>query len=166
MVTAKRSHRPTPLRQTQRFLILVILVYFFAGTVSQKLIPGVDEIFPLFGWSLFSKIPNQSRTYTVWIHEHDGRKLDPPLEFLRAPDAVVTGNRYIARKLIQRLGRAHEQGDMAAVAGLRQLFEANYLHGKVTYELRFERYQPLEKWRTGKSQDSRTLGQFVRGEVP
>jgi hypothetical protein len=53
------------LRLLSRRLTLVVIVYFFAGSVSQKLLPGVDEITPFFGWSLFSKVPNEDSKYQV-----------------------------------------------------------------------------------------------------
>lgn len=152
------------LRALRRCLILIIIVYFFAGGASQKLVPGVDEIFPFFGWSLFSKVPDLADTYTILIDQHRGRKVDPPVDFLHAPETMVTGNRYIARKVIQKLGRAQDRGETAEVARLRQLLEQNYLRGKVRYEIFFERYQPLEKWRTGKGLEQRNLGGFDSGE--
>ena len=154
----------SPLRRLQRRLALIVILYFFLGGASQKLVPGVDEIFPFFGWSLFSKVPSQERTYSIVIRRHEGRQLDPPVAFLQAPGSIVTGNRYIARKLIQSLGRAHDRGEAEETARLRELLEHNYLQGKVRYELVFERYQPLEKWQTGGSLESRSLARFDTGE--
>ena len=94
---------------------------------------------------------------------------DPePTRFARgvvslAPGTMVTGNRYTARKLIQRLGRSHDRGEAAEVARLRALLEGTHLQGRVRYELRFERYRPLEKWRTGANDESRSLAKFRSG---
>ncbi|HEX5760338.1 MAG TPA: hypothetical protein VF121_14210 [Thermoanaerobaculia bacterium] len=156
--------RPTPLRRLRRRLILTVIVYCFAGAASQKLVPGVDEIFPFFGWSLFSKVPNLDSRYWIVIDRHDGRPVEPPVPFLHAPDSIVTGNRYIARKVIQRLGRSHDAGEAAEVERLRRLLERNYLKGGVGYELLFERYEPLEKWRTGASRERRSLARFDSGD--
>ena len=154
----------SPLRRLRRRLILIVIVYCFAGAASQKLVPGVDEIFPFFGWSLFSKVPNLDSRYWIVIDRHDGRQVEPPVAFLQAPESIVTGNRYIARKVIQRLGRAHDAGEAEEVERLRRLLERNYLKGRVHYELLFERYRPLEKWKTGESRERRSLASFDSGD--
>ncbi|NJL28698.1 MAG: hypothetical protein HC897_12800 [Thermoanaerobaculia bacterium] len=153
----------TGLRSLRWWLVAILVFYFFAGGASQKLVPGVDEIFPFFGWSLFSKVPVYADTYTLWVDQHRGRAVEPPVDLLHAPDTIVTGNRYIARKVIQKLGRACDRGETAEIVRLRQLLEQNYLRGKVRYEIRFERYQPLDKWRTGASLEQRSLGSFQSG---
>ena len=156
--------RAPELRQLRRRLALVVLVYFFAGAASQKLIPGVDEIIPFYGWSLFSKVPNVDSRYVLLIHRHKRRILEPPVSFLQAPDTIVTGNRYVGRKVIQRLGRAVERGETAKAADLRRLLERNYLNGRVRYELIYERYDPIQKWRSGANLEARSLGRFTSGE--
>jgi hypothetical protein len=152
------------LRRWRSRCILLLVVYFFAGTASQKVVPGVDEIFPFFGWSLFSKVPDEGRHYGLLLYRQDGQRIDPPAPFLTAPETLVTGNRYVARKVIQHLGQAYDRGEAVEVARLRALLEQNHLQGrKVRYELIHERYQPLEKWRTGGSRERRVLTVFVKG---
>ncbi len=147
----------TPLRRLRRQLVLLVAVYCVAGAASQKLVPGVDEIFPFFGWSLFSKVPNLESRYTVVIHRHEGQLLRPPVSFFQAPGSIVTGNRFLGRKLIQSLGRAHDKGRTEEADHLRQVLEDNYLQGKVRYDLLFERYEPLHKWQTGESSERRLV---------
>ena len=127
--------------------------------------PGVDEIFPFFGWSLFSKVPNDESRYWIVIDRHDGRPVEPPVSFLQAPDSIVGGNRWVGRKVIQRLGRAFDKGRTGEVADLRRLLEKSYLKGRVGYELRFESYEPLEKWKTGESRETRSLARFDSGDA-
>ena len=153
----------TSLRTLRRRLVLLLVVYFFAGGASQKLVPGVDEIFPFFGWSLFSKVPNDESRYWIAIDRHDDRPVEPPVSFLHAPESIVGGNRWVGRKVIQRLGRAVDKGRTEEAADLRRLLEKSYLKGRVGYELLFERYEPLEKWKTGKSQETRRLASFESG---
>lgn len=152
------------LRQLRRRLAFLVLVYFFAGAASQKLVPGVDEIIPFYGWSLFSKVPNEDRRYTLLIHRHKRRTLEPPVSFLHAPDTIVAGNRYTGRKVIQRLGKAVDRGETAQAEDLRRLLEQSYLSGRVRYELIFERYDPVQKWKTGANLEERSLGQLTSGE--
>jgi hypothetical protein len=153
--------RSPALRRLRRLLAILVLVYCFAGAASQKLVPGVDEIIPFYGWSLFSKVPNEDSRYTLLIHRHKKQVFDPPVSFLHAPDTIVIGNRYVGRKVIQRLGRAVERGETAQAEDLRRLLEQSYLNGRVRYELIFERYSPMEKWRTGANLEERSLGRFT-----
>ena len=155
--------RATPLRDLRRRLALVVIAYCLLGAASQKLVPGVDEIFPFSGWSLFSKVPDLESKYSVLIERHDGQSVEPPVSLLQAPAAMVTGNRFTARKLIQRLGRAHDRGQAAEVARLRAVLEGTHLQGSMQYQLRFERYEPLEKWRSGHNREQRELGRFEKG---
>jgi hypothetical protein len=156
--------RASELRRLRRRLALLVVIYFFAGGASQKLVPGVDEIIPFYGWSLFSKVPNGDSRYVLLIHRHKRRVLRPPISFLDAPATIVKGNRYIGRKVIQRLGKAVDRGQTERVEDLRRLLEQNYLSGRVRYELIFERYDPMEKWKTGADLERRSVGRFASGE--
>lgn len=149
-----------PLNARRRWIVLGLAAYFVAGTASQKLLPGIDEVFPLFGWSLFSKVPNTGNRYTVVISRQDGSAVEPPVLFLEAPESIVRGNRYIASKLIERIGRAEDEGDRPRANHLRGVFEANYLRGEVRYELIHETYDLLEKWTDGTNLERRSLGIF------
>jgi hypothetical protein len=155
--------RTSELRRLRRRLAVLVLVYCFAGAASQKLVPGVDEIIPFYGWSLFSKVPNEDSRYSLLVHRHKKRLLEPPVSFLHAPGTIVTGNRYVGRKVIQRLGRAVDRGETARAEDLRRLLEQGYLTGRVQYELIFERYNPIQKWRTGANLEARSLGRFTSG---
>ncbi len=151
------------LRPLRRRLLAMLLVYCFAGAASQKLVPGVDEIIPFYGWSLFSKVPADAKQYFVLIEQHRGRPVEPPVALLSAPEAMVRGNRYIARKVVQRLGSALDKGRSEEVAALREQLEGTYLRGRTRYELRYERYDPLLKWRNGATLEQRSLGRFTSG---
>ena len=110
--------RMRSLRRLRWQLALLVVVYFFAGAASQKLLPGIDEIIPLYGWSLFSKVPNEDSRYVLLILRQRKRTFQPPVSFLNAPETLVTGNRYIGRKVIQRLGRAIERGEADKIKDL------------------------------------------------
>ena len=152
------------LRRRRRHLVLILIVYCIGGTVSQKVL-RVDEIFPFFGWSLFTKVPNIDQRYEILIHRHRRTELDPPVPYLRASDSMATDNRYHGRKVIQALGKAFEEGDEAGVRERRRQLETNYLRGQVRYELVFESYDPYEKWRSGENLERRSLAVFDTGRA-
>lgn len=142
----------------------MLAVYFVAGTISQKMLPGVDEIFPFFGWSLFSHVPTTATRYEVLIFRHNHRAVDPPEPYLTARDELVKGSRHLGRKLIQGLGEAFDEGDAELSEQLRRTFEANYLAGRhVRYEVVHESYDPFEKWHTGKNLEYRSVAVLVKG---
>ena len=156
-----RSLMPrTSLRRLRNALVLIVAIYFVGGSISQKMLPGVDEIFPLFGWSLFTKVPNIDQRYEVIIHRHDRRPVEPPVPFLQAPPTMVQGSPHLARKLIQGIGDAFDSSDLELVEQRRRLFERTYLRGRVIYELVYESYDPYDKWRTGENLESRSLQVF------
>lgn len=162
-MAGQRTAPSSPLRRLRRRLIWILVVYAIAGTVSQRLVPGVDEIFPFFGWSLFSRVPALETRYEVLIHRHDGRELAPAQPYLSAPDEMISGDRYVGRKVVQRLGRASDRGELRRVKRLRRQFEQNYLEGSVVdYELIYESFDPLIKWRSGENSEERSLGRFQK----
>ncbi len=157
---SRASARGGSLSRQRRLLIGLLIAYFVLGTASQKLVPGVDEVFPFFGWSLFSRVPAIESRYTVRIEVHEGRRLDSPVAYSRASAAMVRGNPAIARKVIQRLGRAAEAGDSDEVERVRRTLERNYLRGRVEYTLSLDRYEPLVMWTSGEVEESRFLARF------
>jgi hypothetical protein len=158
--------RPSP-RRLARLHVWILIAYFFLGTASQKLLPSEHEIFPLFGWSLFSQVPGPITTYRIMIREFDGDPIDPPVPLIEAPQEMVGGDRFIARKVIQRLGAAQDAGEVRKVERLRKLLEQSYLRARASYVLTVESYQPLERWR-GIERPPTVLGTYssIRAKEP
>ncbi len=159
--------QPRALKRIRNGIVLMLAVYFVAGSISQKMLPGVDEIFPFFGWSLFSRVPNTATRYEVIVSRHNRQDVDPPEPYLKARLELVKGSRHLGRKVIQLLGTALEEGDRKRADELQRLFEGSYLAGHdVRYEVVWESYDPLEKWRTGKSLERRSIAVLVKGARP
>ncbi|MDX1502672.1 MAG: hypothetical protein R3325_09950 [Thermoanaerobaculia bacterium] len=157
---APPSAPPTRLRRLRRRLIAIVACYAIAGPVSQKAIPGVDEVFPFFGWSLFSRVPNLQTRYEVEILAHRGRALPEPVPFLRAGTPLVRGDRYVAHKVIAKLAQAHQEGEADEARRLRRLLESNYLARRVEYRLVAESFEPLARWRRGEIRERRVLATY------
>ena len=149
---------------------------FFAATAAAYLVIAVagravrsDEFFPFASWSLFSKVPNEVRDYTVRIVAVNGQTLDRPVDFensreLFGPAAASHG----ARMIIQRIGEAANRADASATTRARASFESLHLreHRPVRYELVERRYDPIERWRDGKFRSTRTMGTFQVEGLP
>ena len=130
------------LRRLRWRLALLVVVYFFAlGAASQELLPDIDEIIPLYGWSLFSKVPTRTAGRRRESLRQRKRMFHPPVPFLHAPETLDTGNRYIGRKVIQWLGRAVERGEADKVR-IPATPRTELPGSRVRYELVFERYDP------------------------
>ena len=156
--------RGSGLRRLRRQLVACLVAYFVLGSISQKLLPGVDEIMPFFGWSLFTRVPNVDERYEVYIEQHAGRELEPAIPYLRASPQLAPGNPHLGRKLIQRLGRAAQDGNPGEIESLRRLFEDTYLAHPVRYRVVRERYEPLEKWQRGKALEEQLLATYSTGD--
>ena len=148
-------------RLTDRFFLALAAIYLVISITRQGL--GYSEIFPFSSWSLFSKVPNEVRDYTIRIVEADGRALDRPVDFEDAKE--IFGSVAIshgARMSIQRMGVAAERGDSAGAARVRAYLESLYLreHRPVRYEVVARRYDPLERWREGKFRSVRVVATF------
>ena len=105
-------------------------------------------------------MPNLRTTATVVFVAQDGRKLEPPVEFMTAPPSMVRGNRFIARKVIQKMGVAAERGEAAELAACGGCSRTTTSSAGCDIGSSLERYQPLDKWRTGATVERRRLGVF------
>ncbi|WP_299403416.1 hypothetical protein [Acaryochloris sp. IP29b_bin.148] len=162
MLRIRRSHgkdkKGRGLTHLRNNIAIFIAGYFIAGLATWKI--GEHRLFPIFSWSLFSSIPQKNQeTFDILIYSHTDQR--PAIPFNRASNTMASGQgNIIAIKLIQKLGRAYKQKDMAKFKQLRMLFENNYLTGEVKYELISETYNPIVKLKTGASTTKR-LASFI-----
>ncbi|MBJ93724.1 MAG: hypothetical protein CMP23_04530 [Rickettsiales bacterium] len=140
-------------RQLKLLLLAFFCAYILAACCIKKFKEG-NEIFPIFTWSLFSSIPaRESQSYAVQIVEVDGRSFDPPLDFMMAKELLSGAGDINAHYLILRLGKAIDQDGQSEARELRRLFESNYLdgsHAQLKYQVIVNRFNPVEKWKTGR----------------
>lgn len=127
------------------FLCCIVLIGYSAIPL-----PG-NEIFPFYSWTMFSLVPAQESEYVVLITEFQGKPVRPPQEFQRAGDMVVNHASIVAYRDIQNMGLAYEANDSKLFQHYQSLFEQNYLLPQTHYELDKTTYDPLTRWRTGKS---------------
>jgi hypothetical protein len=74
----------------QSCLIVILFCYLFIG-ISLEVITKRSEIFPVFSWFLFAKVPPETITrYHIIIHQYNGQDFKPGISFYQADQTMVT----------------------------------------------------------------------------
>ncbi|MGF1511185.1 MAG: hypothetical protein ACFB9M_16960 [Myxococcota bacterium] len=128
--------------------------YILAGLMATA-VPGF-EVFPFFCWFLFPITPSVEDRYALEILTLGGRSVHPPALF-QDLDLVEDPFAMDAWTSIQALGRAFERGDMGAVHTLQRRLQMNFLPAPSQYRLVRLRFDPLERFRTGRIQQRKAL---------
>jgi hypothetical protein len=127
-------------------------LYPFAALVGFFFSPHA-EFFPFTTWFLFSKVPPTSITrYDIAIRKTGEKTFDTPIVFASAHGLVDHPDRIENWYVFQRMGKAFERGDAEQVGQLRKLLEKSELRPMTVYEFRRIRYDPLDRWRTGRQE--------------
>jgi hypothetical protein len=106
-----------------RAAVVFCLLYAVVAALTRT-----DERFPLFGWSLFSEVPNpHGSDYSVRLVELDGRRLRPP-QYYENAKLVDQGRLVQATRAMTALGRTVERDPDGDAATFRAgAFEGVYL---------------------------------------
>ena len=115
---------------------LVFCLLYGAGAVLDR----GHEVFPLFAWDLFAKVPApHGGDFSARLIEAEGLRGTVPVYY--EDSHLQPGARQIqGYYALQRLGRTLLRGDRALSTGLRKHFEGTYLAG-----LRHVRYEVVER---------------------
>lgn len=133
------------------------------GSAAVRFARPSGEVFPLFSWTLFLRVPNQITEAGIEIVEVDGETFDPPRMYQEAGDRFRRARDITADKLVHSMARAHHQRDERRLGELRAVFEDRFLGGApgVHYRLVERAYAPLERWHGGPVHEVRRLRDFV-----
>lgn len=157
----------SPMHQYRRvkFAISILLVGHLAAVLLIKILavlgtmdrPG--EIFPVFTWSLFSRVPNHVQDFAIRIHSIDNIKLRKPTYLESLHDTFPHADAGNSRQIVDRLGHALTGDRTAEIAQLtRQLEEVLFhQHDSVEYEVVQRSYMPANRWRDGPFHDEITI---------
>jgi len=139
------------LQRLQYTLFFILIGYCIIG-ITSKYTCSKKEMFPFFSWFLFSKVPSQTITsYRIVLHTFNGEVFDPPQLFTKTSSDKVAVKSAKAWHVIQRMGKAYEMQEEEKFDELKILFEDHFLNKKASsYELVRQRYNLIEKWKTGK----------------
>ncbi len=135
-------------RILQRGLFWLLALYFAAG-LSMKQVVGRGEIYPVFSWALFAKVPNERTVFALRIFAYDGAPLESDFFYEEAEGIVPEPHSIAAQHAIRRLGAAATRGTKEEEAEARRLLERLYLKTDMRYEIVRVRYEPRNRWRTG-----------------
>jgi hypothetical protein len=150
------SRNQRTLRRVMLWIPVWLTVYFVIGTSRMR----SPDIVPFSAWALFVFVPNQPSTYTIVFTAIDGKPLDPPVSL--ESGAFADPHDINGYYLINHLGMALHKGDSADARYFRVRVESNVLpqNRPVEWELINLRYDPLERWISGKT-ERRTVARFT-----
>lgn len=118
-------------------LIFLILFVFFTAGILVNLHPK-NEVYPLFSWDLFSKVPNNETSYFLRITNFRGKEKDVILIGPKVEEYINIEYLYDYYWLVQRLGRNIEEGEGKDVKQkVDELFK-----GPASYDLVKIEYDP------------------------
>lgn len=152
------------------FRLMLVGVLAYSATMLNDV---QHERFPIFTWSLFSKVPPAtSQDYSVRFSEINGRPLDPPVYFPSLKGTIASANSPSAYSLMRRLG-----GDLDALrprAGMtRAIFEDAHLGDldSARYQVVYRKYDLKRRFaceQAGQSGadcflEERIVGEFILG---
>jgi hypothetical protein len=109
-------------------------------------VAGRQEVYPVFSWSLFSRIPNNQSWFAVRLLTQRGEGLADAPFFEEAAGLVRNPQSIAAQHVIRRLGNAVVRGDSVEEADARRLLEEVYLVPDLEYELVRIEFDPLRRW--------------------
>ncbi len=152
-----------------RLLLVGVLAY---GAII--MVDFQTERFPIFNWSLFSKVPPAVREdYSVRFTEINGEVLDPPVYFASLKEQIPEASSPNAYALMRELGRQLDRGQGMKAAVTRDVFESRYLRGvqSAEYEVVFRNYdikrrfacEQEEQPREDCFNEERVIGAFTFG---
>jgi len=144
-------------RVLDRYRLAVLLFFIcyplLSGTVlAVRWSKTANEIYPFFSWALFCFVPGQKSDLGIRIVEVDGDTLADPTFIEQAPDLFPGAASSTTHLTIQQIDRRAARDDDAS----RHLLEQNVLldgHASVTYEVVLRKYDCLERYRTGRSEE-------------
>lgn len=149
----------------RRLQIFVAAVLAFVLTVGLggTLTPS-REIFPFASWFLFSLVPDRRNEYDVLLSVVDNKPMEPGRPFRQADNLVHHPHSIVIHEIIQQFGVAEATHNAKASRTLRRQIEGEFDPAISRYDLVRVTYKPVERWKTGRVQDTVVLRSFATGE--
>ena len=148
-------------------LTFLILGYFAAALVLPNIF-HIREIYPLFSWNLFGKVPSvPKQDYALFVTEEGNPTARPDADLRSTDQFALQQERIEARKLIRRLGQAIRQQNGEEESRMRQLLEAQYLNDVpegAVYVVIHRTFDPIQAVKTG-AYDFKVLKEYKKGSL-
>lgn len=135
-------------RRTRNGIALFLALYFAGGMLA--LLRPDQEVFPVYSWFLFARVPNERWQYGLLLEEVGGHELESARLYHDAVGAVYAPHSVTVHKLTQRLGAALERNDSEEVARARELLEKNWLPRPARYSVVKLNADPIARWKSGR----------------
>lgn len=147
-----------------KFLMAAALACYGLVAVCGDWFSVRKEYFPVFSWSLFSKVPERRFTFELYIHRVGDNVFSEPVIFYELGEHFPSARRRKPEisKAMKNLGRALKD-DLASLETRRAVFEGLLLkHQKsVDYEIVRVVFRPLERWHSGQLDSVQSFGTFT-----
>lgn len=129
------------------FLFSCLIVYFVIGITAKLYTFPKEEVFPIYSWSLFSKVPNTIYRYDIQILTSRGAKLPKPLLYREAKKFVPNTDDISVYITIQAWGKALRMKKYLEANKQQHVFEKLHLYPDTKYQLTQIKYNPIERWK-------------------
>jgi len=128
----------------------------------EEIIRGTKEIFPLYSWSLFQRIPNTISDYAIRVLRVGSEEMQPPPYFEDSRYWFDKNSSSLGYFNIQKLGTAISRGDSDRAARIRRFLERRYFGGvgRVRYEVVRRSFDPVKRWRYGRFKSTQRVAVF------
>jgi hypothetical protein len=132
-------------RHLKLFIASLLILYAVLGTFVHFIFR--TEIYPIFTWCLYCRIPNELQDYALRILTVNGEKLVLTPYFQEAGQWFQEAKSRSAYGSIQKLGLAVEASDTEMIEEVRRFFEPLYLGraNVVCYEVVKRSFNPVER---------------------
>jgi hypothetical protein len=153
------------LNAIRRQLLIAIVVGHVLASLALGFTSAFDqEIFPIFSWRLFSRVPNHSRRHTLLIQNYNGADF-PENCFLEKSEIIKESELVTVSKLTQRLGTAVRRMDKSQERALLEQLTTNYLTGTVRFQLVEIEYDPIARRKSGELIRSRLVKSYAFPDI-
>lgn len=147
--------------------LMTFFVCYVVVAVAGSNFATRGEFFPVFSWSLFSRVENPKVDWRVLIHRIGQERFDPPKNFYALTDRFpLARNRSTDASKTTRLFGYGIYHELDTVEETREVFEKRLFQDQpdVEYEMLLTRFDPLERWRHGTDIAVKSYGVFTTGD--
>ena len=155
----------------EKLIVLFLVSYFVVGVYAHFYIINQEEVYLLYSWDLYTKVPPRIQTeFAILIHEFEGKRLENPIIFERARGVLysslteyrhATYNKTSIQNIVRLLAPSILQDKTREIERLRMELEKTFLSHPVVYEVVEVTFNPIERWKNGRFININRLGIFT-----